>query len=165
MQLLLPIFPTDIKLLSPSLGVQKIKDFVHYYHCGAPIYQHPSDDLNHFRFYTSNLIDQGRCDGKDVCRVFEVSYASVLRSLKKFRKEGVEGFFGKDSRHGSAHKMLPDLIDKIQKQLDKGKSNNSIAKKAGISEGTIRYALSKGVLKKKLLNSRHQKAHSEVNGR
>ena len=150
MQLLLPIFPYDISYITPTLGFERKQDDVFYYHSGAPIYNHVMEDLNSFRFITSNLIDNGRCDGMDISKAFGVSYVSVLRYLKKFREEGPDGFFGKESRHGHAYKMVPEVISRIQKNLDLGKSVNSIAKKEHISEGTIRYALSKGILKKKL---------------
>jgi transposase len=44
--------------------------------------------------------------------------------------------------------MLPDRLERTQKMLDNGMSNLSIAKKEKISEGTIRYALQTGKLKK-----------------
>lgn len=150
MQLLLPLFSKDTHLITTTLGFQRIKEDVFYYHSGAPIYNHPVEDLNSFRYFTSNLIDNGRCEGTDISKAFGVSYTSVLRYLKKFREQGPDGFFGKDSRHGHTYKMLPEVIARIQKELDTGKSNNSIAKKEGISEGTIRYAQNKGILKKKL---------------
>lgn len=149
MQLLFPIFPFDTCLITPTLGFQRIKESVFYYHSGAPIYSHLIEDMNSFRFITSNFIDNGRCEGTDICKAFGVSYASVLRYLKKFREEGPDGFFGKDSRHGHAYKMLPEVIVRIQKGLDAGKSVNSIAKQERMSEGTIRYAINKSVLKKK----------------
>ncbi len=149
MQILLPIFPYATCLITPSLGFQRIKDDVYYYHSGVPIYSHEVGDMNSFRYFTSNLIDKGRCEGTDICKTFGVSYASVLRYLKRFREEGADGFFGSDARHGHTYKMLPDVIARIQKELDAGKSNNSIAKKERISEGTIRYAINKGILKKK----------------
>ena len=47
-------------------------------------------------------------------------------------------------------KMTPDKLLLIQEALHKGKSVNSIAKREGISERTIRYHIIAGNLKKRL---------------
>jgi DNA-binding NarL/FixJ family response regulator len=62
-------------------------------------------------------------------------------------------FFGPDGRKGKAHKMLPERRIHIQKLIDNGISVYSIAKKEKISEGTIRYWIKKGELKK---NDKHK---------
>ena len=90
----------------------------------------------------------GRCQQTDIVRAFGVSDDSVSRSVKLYKEKGEAGFFGEDGRKGKAHKMLPDRISRIQKQLDKGINVNQIAKKEKISEGTIRYWIKKGKLKK-----------------
>jgi len=48
-----------------------------------------------------------------------------------------------------SHKMRGELLKRVQSKLDKGQSNNSISKQEGIREGTIRYAIQTGRLKKK----------------
>jgi hypothetical protein len=59
-----------------------------------------------------------------------------------------KAFFMEETRHGRSHKLLPDVLDRIQVQLDDGKSAYSIAKEEGISEGSIRYAFKHNRLKK-----------------
>lgn len=49
------------------------------------------------------------------------------------------------------NKLLPDVLDRIQSKLDEGQSAYSIARQEGISEGSIRYAVKQGRLKKSLL--------------
>ena len=61
MQLLIPHFPTDIKIISYCVGVYEKAPFVQYIVNGLPIYGHDKADLNAFRFITSNLISQGFC--------------------------------------------------------------------------------------------------------
>ena len=52
-------------------------------------------------------------------------------------------------RHSASHKLLPDVLERIQKKLQSGASANGIAKNENISEGSIRYAIKKkGQLKK-----------------
>jgi len=148
-QLLLPLFTTDTKMITPTLGVREFDGTVHYIHVGMPIFSHLAGDLNMFRFISSNLILQGLCSNQDIVDAFNVSVDSVSRWKKKFSEQGEKTFFAEDARHGRSHKLLPDVLNRIQIELDKGRSNYSIAKQEGISEGSIRYAIGLGRLKKR----------------
>ncbi|HEY5536126.1 MAG TPA: hypothetical protein VIL99_14470, partial [Ignavibacteria bacterium] len=57
-------------------------------------------------------------------------------------------FFPDEARHGWSHKLLPNLLDRIQGKLNECQSVNSIAKEEGFSEGSIRAAIKHGCLKK-----------------
>jgi hypothetical protein len=148
-QLLLPLFSADAKMITSVLGVHKRGDEVYYLLSGMPIYSHFEYERNKFHYITSHLILQGLCKNKDIVRTFHVSSQSVQRYKKILSEQGEEYFFRPDLRKGKSHKLLPDVLERIQGKLDQGKSNYSIAKDEGISEGSIRYALGKGYLKKK----------------
>lgn len=150
MQLQLPIFPKEAKLISDRLGVYEHDGLVQYIVNGLPVYCHSKEDKKAFRFITSNFIHQGLCRGVDIKRFFGVSEDSVYRYYKIFVKEGETGFFGDDARCGKAHKIVGECRNRIQKKLDKGQSVNSIAKEEGLQESAIRYAVKQGYLKKSL---------------
>jgi predicted transcriptional regulator len=147
-QLLLPLFPKDTTMITPTLGVREYEGTVYYLHSGMPIYSHDQNELTKFRYITSNFLVQGLCKNKDITETFHVSTDSVRRWKKRFSEEGEEAFFKPENRHGRSHKLLPHVLDHIQEQLDEGRSAYSIAKEEGISEGSIRYAIKQGRLKK-----------------
>lgn len=151
-QLLLPLFPHGSKMITLTLGVQEKDGTVFYLHSGVPIFSHLSGDINMFRYITSNLILQGLCSNQDIVDAFHVSTDSVRRWKKKLSEEGEKAFFMLEARHGRSHKLLPDVLVRIQSKLDDGKSAYAIAKEEGISEGSIRYAFKQDRLKK---NQRH----------
>lgn len=148
MQLQLPLFPNSAKLISSCLGVYEQEGLVHYIVNGLPVYAHAKEDLEGFRFITSNFIHQKLCRKTEVQRCFHVSADSIQRSYNKFVKEGEKGFFGKEKRKGVAHKLGVKNVG-IQSKLDKGQSVLSIAKEEGVSEAAIRYSIKQGYLKKK----------------
>lgn len=148
MQLHLPIYPIDAKLINDHIGVYEKEGIVQYIVNGLPVYCHSRENLNAFRFITSNFIHQGLCRKVDIERCFGVSEDSVSRAYKKFIKKGEHGFFGDDARYGRAHKIVGDRRHRIQVKLDKGQSVNSIAKEEGVRESAIRYAIKQGYLKK-----------------
>lgn len=148
-QLLIPIFPHDTRMITPTLGVREYNGTVFYLHCGVPVNSHEVNDMNKFRYVTSNLILQGLCSNQDIVNAFHVSTDSVRRWKKKLSEEGEAAFFKEESRHGRSYKLLPDVLLRIQTKLDEGRSAYSIAKEEGISEGSIRYAIGLGRLKKR----------------
>lgn len=151
MQLLLPMFPKEAKLISESLGVYEREGLIQYIVNGLPVYCHSKEDRNAFRFITSNFIHQGLCRKVDVERAFGVSEDTVGRSYKKFLEKGEAGFFGDDARKGTAHKITGERRQRIQSKLDKGQSNYSIAKEEGVRESAIRYGIKQGYLKKRVV--------------
>lgn len=108
-QLLLPIFPSDTRMITLTLGVQEYDGTVYYLHSGVPIFSHLSDDLTKFRYITSNLILQELCNNQDIADTFHVSTDSVRRWKKRLSEEGDVAFFKEESRHGRSHKLLPPI--------------------------------------------------------
>ena len=151
MQLQLPLFPSGTTLISDCVGVYETEGIVQYIVNGLPVFAHGKDDLNAFRYITSNFIHQKLCRKVDIERCFHVSSDTVSRSYKKFVEKGESGFFGGDKRKGTAHKIIGDRKERIQRKLDKGQSVNSIAKEEGVRESAIRYSIEQGYLKKSVI--------------
>lgn len=149
MQLLMPIFSPKVTLITESLGAFSHDGIVNYIHGGLPIYSHAETDLKSFRFITSKFILQGLCSRRDISNCFGVTYESVKRHVQKLEKVGDVAFFKNDDRQGSCYKLLPNVINRMQKHLDEGKSNSEIARLEKVTEGAVRYTIKRGKLKKK----------------
>jgi len=87
-------------MISSCLGVYENDGIVQYITNGLPIYSHVSEDLQSFRFITSNFINQGLCKSTEVARCFGISIDTVTRYLSKLRTEGEVAFFLKKSEKG-----------------------------------------------------------------
>ncbi len=66
MQLRLPLFPSGTKMISDCLGRYEQDGIVQYIANGMPIYAHRKDDLNAFRYITSNFIEMHLCRKVDI---------------------------------------------------------------------------------------------------
>lgn len=148
MQLLLPIFPRDTQFITASLGIFDKEGIVTYIHCGVPIFSHSSEDLQNFRYITSKFILEGLCKRRDIADAFHVSIDSVYSSVKKLKEKGEEAFFGQEHRHGYSHKLKGEKLKEAQLCLDKQMNQSATARHVGVREGTIRYAIGVGKLKK-----------------
>lgn len=136
-------------MINMTLGVLEQSESVFYLLSGMPIASHSTEDLTKFRYVTSSLILQGLCKNKEIVDAFHVSSDSVRRWKKLLDQEGEAAFFKPEARHGRPHKLLAGVLERIQVQMDKGCSVNGIAKQEGLSEGSLRYAIKHGRLKKK----------------
>lgn len=148
MQLQLPLFPREAKMVSSYVGVYEHDGLVQYILNGLPVYSHGKDDIQMFRFIISTLIKNKLCKNVEIEKAFSVSTDFVQRSVKMLLEEGESAFFSPENRHGHSHKINGAVKERIQKELDQNKSVNSIAKKYNLSEGALRYAIKQGHLKK-----------------
>ena len=153
MKLMLPIFPIGTEMITSTLGVYKRDEVVTYLHCGMPVYTHLEHDHRSFRFITSKFILQKLCRMIDVSKCFHVTYDSVKRFVKRLEECGDRGFFTNEKQNGgSCYKLLPDVLQRMQGYIDEGKNNCEIARLEKVSEGSVRYAIKNGTLKKNFKN-------------
>jgi hypothetical protein len=150
MQIKLPIFPSETTLFNASFGLFTKDDMVYYLHSGVPVGMHGKDDLSSFRCKIAQFISVGLCTRTEVSSALHIPYSFVKRCCQLYEVRGESGFWDKDERHGHAYKVTPAVLERIQKEIDTGRSVSAIAREEGLSESNIRYYLTKGDLKKNL---------------
>jgi biotin operon repressor len=146
MQLQLPFFPENTKLINQTLGFRKQDGFVYYLHNGNPIYCHSEDDRNGYRFILGNLVENHLCTISELSASLGEHRKNIERYAKAFREEGASHFFSRKETRGQCYKITDDVLSKIQSQLDAGYSQYRIAKDLSISSSAISYHIKKGRL-------------------
>jgi len=149
MQLQLPIFPPNTKMLSDSWGVFEKDNFVYYIHSGMPVYVHSKEDIPTYRYVTATLVHLHACSPSQLSKVFGVNKINFERYAKRLKEGGAEAFFNAKDNRGKCYKMLDENLQKAQELLDQGYSQLKISKEIGVSESAIRYHIRNGKLKKK----------------
>lgn len=86
LQVLLPLFPAEATLINRLVAVQKKEQTVYYFNGSMPIFMHNENDIDSFRYITSQLIVNGVCKQKDIVNCFGVSLVSVKRWVKRYRE-------------------------------------------------------------------------------
>jgi len=148
MQMQLPIFPNDTKLINACLGFKKSDDFVYYLHNGSPIFCHQKDDINSYRYITANLVDTGLCKCSELADALGVSRRNIERYTKHLREKGSGWFLNRPERRGGAHKITDEMMEKAGKLINEFYSVSDVARMLGVSEGALRYHIKKGTIKK-----------------
>ncbi|MGA2032929.1 MAG: helix-turn-helix domain-containing protein [Thermoguttaceae bacterium] len=144
-QSLLPMIPEGASRISDLISVVR-ENGVWTYFCGVhPVFCHPEEDRRSFRMFTAQLVCQGSCREVDILRVFGVSKNSVKRSVKKYREEGIEGFYGARKRRG-ATVLTAEVTAAAQGLLSSGRSRREVAEELGLKYDTLRKAIQQGRL-------------------
>ena len=149
MQLQLPIFPENTKLINASVGFFLRDGFVYYLHNGSPIFCHKKGDKSNFRYILANLVETRLCEAGEISKSLGISHRNVNRYHKKYREKGARSFFNKTDRRGYCYQFTDEKKQKAQELIDSGLSNVRVAKQLGLSECSIRYHIKQGNLKKK----------------
>lgn len=149
MQTQLPFFPSSTRLFNSNCGVFEDEGEVFYLYNGHPIYYHAKSDLVMYRFVVANLVVNNLCTPREISDVFGVSIRNIQLYAKALRDKGSGWFLKREETRGKCYKYTPEVISQAQSLLDRGKSQYQAAKELNVSEGSIRYHLNKGTLKKK----------------
>ena len=149
MQMQLPIFPETAKLINSLVGFYKKEGIIYYLHNGSPIFCHPENELDSYRYITANLVDSGLCGSSELATALGVNKRNIERYTNHLRKKGASWFFERSDRRGQSHKMTDQVIKQTQRLIDEFYSVSDVARMVGVSEGALRYHIKKGNIKKK----------------
>ena len=118
-QALLPLIPDGATRINERFSAVQ-QEGMWLYFCGIePIAQHPENDAQSFRMITSQLVCQGRCKQVDIVRAFGVSESNVKRNVKKYREEGIQGFFQTRKRRQGT-RLTDEILPQAQDLLSQG---------------------------------------------
>jgi transposase len=160
-QALLPIFPKQSTRINDILAFQKEDEQVYYFNATMPIFSHHEEDLASFRMITSQLYINGNCKQVDIVKAFGVSANSVKRYVKKYRKEGMAGFFQKRVVKRTARVLTPEVMDRAQEMFNEGKSRPEICEALNLKPDTLYRCIYSGRLVEPVKNSERVVSKSE----
>ena len=148
-QMQLPMFPAGLTLINPSIAFQKEGGRVVYFHGHLPVFQHETGDVQSFRLFTSQLIEQGTASQAEIVKAFGVPRITVKGYVKVLRPSGSKGFFA--PRKGrSARVLTPEVRNRVQARWDEGRPVPEIAQELEVRADTLHKAIRAGRLKKRL---------------
>jgi hypothetical protein len=144
-QALLPLIADGATRISDTVSVVR-ENGQWIYFCGVqPVFQHAEGDRRSFRMLTAQLICQGACRQADIVRAFGISKNSVIRSVEKYRAEGVQAFYASRAVRGVSV-MTPEVVAQAQQLLGAGCNPREVAAQLGLKLDTLRKAIQQGRL-------------------
>jgi|ERR1700682_1067363 len=147
-QMQLPMFPAGLTAINPSIAFQNEGGRVVYFYGHLAVFQHEAGDVQSFRLFTSQLIQQGSASQTEIVEAFGVPRITVKRYAKLLREFGTKGFFA--PRKGrSAPVLTPEVRSQVQARLDEGRGVAEIARELKVRADTLNKAIGAGRLKKR----------------
>ena len=147
-QVQLPIFPEGVTHINAELAFRREQDEVVYFNGSMPVFTHDVNDVKTFKMITSQFCVKGNVKQADIARAFGIPAITVKRAVKKYRKEGVSGFY-KKKKVRTATVLTESVLLSAQQKLDDGKNRAAVASELGINYETFKKAFTDGRLKKK----------------
>ena len=141
----LPLFPSDVTEINRHVSFAKRENRIYYFNGPMPVFSHEEKDLASFRMFTSQLCHDGNCTQAEIARAFGVSTISLKRYVKKFRKEGIRGFYAQPARRG-AGVLTPEVLQRVQSRLEEGQEISGIAAEFQLKADTLNKAVRSGRL-------------------
>ena len=142
----LPLFPADVTEINRHVCFAKREGRIYYFNGPMPVFSHEEKDLASFRMFTSQLVHDGNCSQAEIARAFGVSAISLKRYVKKFREEGIKGFYAPPARRGSPV-LTAEILKQVQSKLDEGEGIARIASELKLKADTLNKAVRSGRLK------------------
>ena len=157
-QMVLPIFPKGVTMITSVLCFEKRDGQIYYFHGNLPVFSHGEDDIKSFKMFTSQLIVNGSCKQVDIIRAFGVPPISMKRAVKLYREKGPPGFFEKKKTIKKPRVLTLPVLEKAQSLLDEGKNRFEVAQELGIKPDTFYKAIRSGKLIERPLDEKKTKA-------
>lgn len=143
----LPMFPEGSILVTHDLAVEKRDGRVTYFYGTLPVFTHDENDDASFQMITAQFYNNGYVKQMDIVRAFGVTPISVKRAVKRYKEEGVQGFYAQKNTRGAA--VLTDgVLKQAQQLLSGGQEPCDVADQLNIKRDTFNKAIRAGRLHK-----------------
>ena len=146
LQSYIPFLPEGAEPINDHVAIYRCNDRIEFFTASGPIYSCREDDPYGLRLAQGIIVTQTSTKACDIARALKVNRTTVYRNLTKFQQDGPIGLIIDRKSNRSAYKLNGKVRREVQKLLDRGCSLKAAAKQVGITEGCIRYAISKGTI-------------------
>ena len=141
----LPMFPEGSTEVTHDLAVEKCEGRVTYFYGTLPVFSHDENDDASFQMITAQFYTNGYVKQMDIVRAFGVTPISVKRAVKRFREEGVQGFYAEKKTRGAAV-LTDEVLLQAQQLLSEGQEPYNVADQLDVKRDTFSKAIRAGRL-------------------
>lgn len=141
----LPMFPVGSTEVTHDLAVEKRDGRVTYFYGTLPVFTHDENDDASFQMITAQFYTNGYVKQMDIVRAFGVTPISVKRAVKRFKEEGVQGFYAEKKTRGAVV-LTDEVLLQAQQLLSEGQESYDVADQLGVKRDTLSKAIRAGRL-------------------
>lgn len=142
-QVQLPFFPAGVTHINANLAFIKEDGRITYFNGNMPVFIHDSDDYRTFKMITAQFCANGNAKQVEISQAFGVPAISVKRAVKRYREQGIEGFYASRKVRG-ASVLTEAVLASAQQLLDEGLEVTEVAGRIGVKRDTLSKAVRAG---------------------
>ena len=141
------MFPEGSREVTHDLAVEKREGHVTYFYGTLPVFSHDENDVASFQMITAQFYCNGYAKQMDIVRAFGVTPISVKRAVKRFKEQGVQGFYAEKKRRGAVV-LTEEVLMQAQQLLNEGQEPYDVADQLDVKRDTLGKAIRAGRLHK-----------------
>lgn len=136
----LPMFPDGSTEITRDLAVEKREGRVTYFYGTLPVFTHDENDDASFQMITAQFYTNGYVKQMDIVRAFGVTPISVKRAVKRYKEEGVRGFYAAKKTRGAVV-LTDEVLQQAQRLLSEGQEPCDVADQLDVKRDTLSKAI------------------------
>jgi len=152
LQAQLGFLPEGAIIVGKHLAVVRHHGRVEFSNASGPIYSCAEDDRLGLRLAQGMFSELELAGATAIARALDVDQSTVHRNRAAYRSGGVQALKEERGPRGG-YKLTADKRARAQRLLDDGRSLRAVAQAVGVTEGTVRYALRQGQLRRATLSA------------
>ena len=149
LQSYIPFLPEGAEPINNHVAIYRHDEKIEFFTASGPIYSCRESDLYGLRLAQGIIVTQTETTPTEIAKALNINRTTVYRNLNRYQQDGPAALFIDRKSNRKAYKLNGAAKRQVQTLLNKGYSLKATAKKAGITEGCIRYALKNGTIVKK----------------
>ncbi len=139
------MFPDGSIEITRDLAVEKREGRVTYFYGTLPVFTHDEHDDASFQMITAQFYTNGYVKQMDIVRAFGVTPISVKRAVKRYKYEGVRGFYAEKKTRGAVV-LTDEVLQQAQRLLSEGQEPYDVADQLDVKRDTLSKAIRAGRL-------------------
>jgi transposase len=149
LQTYIPFLPEGAKPINNHVAIYYHDEKIEFFTSSGPIYSCRESDLYGIRLAQGIIVTQTATTPAELAKALNVNRTTVYRNIKMYQQGGPAALIIDKKSNRNAYKLNGKTKGQVQTLLNKGYSLRAAAKKVGISEGSIRYAIKQGMIVRK----------------
>lgn len=142
----LPLRPDGAREINETLSVLEQKEKVAYFCAGVPLFVHDKDDEVGRRLASLQAISLGLATQAEISQALKIDRTTLYRQCVRLKEQGIAGLVtGKPGPKGE-RKLKGECLERAQKVLNAGATQEEAAKELGVGVRTVRRAIQRGTL-------------------
>lgn len=142
----IPLLPEGAEPINSHVAVYRHDKKIDFYTASGPIFSCREGDSYGLRLAQGIIGTQTNTTPAEIAKALSINRTTVYRNVSRYQQGGPSALITDKNSNRRAYKLNGKIKRRVQTLLNEGYSLKATAKQVGITEGCIRYAITKGTI-------------------